>query len=206
MEIIRFNEQPLVKELERLPAPLRAVFAAACAERLLPAYTSFSRRTGRGDAATLTAILERLWLDVQGNGMDARQVQENIDVSTSLLPQEDSDSWVPEQAWAEDAAAAVAYALRCRQNGQSQEAAWAARRAYEALDNFVIGKEGIDPSRARAEEQVLSHPLVQAELSRQHRDLGELLGANQVDMAHVVRRIHQRAKAESETIFEPKAH
>lgn len=206
MGILRFSEQLLVKELERLPSPFRVVFAAASAERLVPAYTSFSRRTGRGDATTLAAVLERLWQDVQGNRMDARQVQENVVMSLSLIPQEDSGPWVSEQAWAEDAAAAVAYALRCRQNGQSQEAAWAARRAYEALDHFAIDQVGIDMNRAEAEEQVLSHPLVQAELLRQRRDLDELLAANQQDVIRVAQRMRERAQAESAIVFKPKTH
>jgi uncharacterized protein YjaG (DUF416 family) len=206
MGILSFNEQSLVGELTRLPLPFRVVFAAASAERLLPAYISFSRQTGRGDPTALTAILERLWLDAQGDRMDTRQVQENVDLSMSLIPQEDAISWVSEQAWAEDAAAAVAYALRCRLNGQAQEAAWAARRAYEALDHFVIAREGIDTSKAGAEAQVLSHPLVQAELLRQQRDLGELLAADQQDLLRVAQRTHQRAKAESETVFKAKPH
>jgi uncharacterized protein YjaG (DUF416 family) len=182
------------------------VFAAACAERLLPAYISFSHRTGRGDPTTLTAILERLWLDAQGDRMDTRQVQENVDLSMGLIAQEYTVSWISEQAWAEDAAAAVVYALRCRLNGQAQEAAWAARRAYEALDHFVIAREGIDTSKAGAEAQVLSHPVVQAELLRQQRDLGELLAADQQDLVRVAQRAHQRAKVESETVFKPKVH
>jgi uncharacterized protein YjaG (DUF416 family) len=206
MGILRFNEQSLIKGLEQLPLPFRVTFAAASAERLVPAYTSFSRQTGRGDATALAAVLERLWLDLQGKRMDARQVQENIDVSMSLIPQEDSGPWVPEQAWAEDAAAAVAYALRCRQNGQSQEAAWAARRAYEALDHFVVNQEGIDTNRVGAEEEVLSHPLVQAELSRQGRDLSELLAANQQDEVRVAQQMCQRAQAEAETVFQSKTH
>jgi uncharacterized protein YjaG (DUF416 family) len=204
MGILNFDEQMLVRDLDRLPPPLRVVFAAASAERLLPTYMSFSRRTGRGDAKTLTAILERLWLDMQGNRMDSRQVQENIDISLRLIPEEDSGSWVPEQALAEDAAAAVAYAVSCRQSGRSQEAAWAARRAYEALDHFVINQEGIDPSEAGAEERVLSHPPVQAELLRQRRDIDELLAA-QWDVARVAQQIRQRSQAESRTVFQPKA-
>jgi len=152
----------------------------------------------------LSAILERLWLDVQGDRMDTRQVQENVDLLMDLIPQEDAGSWVPEQAWAEDAAAAVAYALRCRQNGQAQEAAWAARRAYEALDHFVIAKEGIDTNKAGAAQLVLAHPLVQAELLRQQRDLRELLAENQEDLLQVAQRMRQRAKVESEVIFQPK--
>jgi uncharacterized protein YjaG (DUF416 family) len=204
--LLRFNERVLVEVLDRLRSPLRVVFAAASAERLLPAYASFSRRTGRGDATALAAVLERLWLDLQGNRMDARQLQDNVDVSMSLIPEEDAGPWVPEQAWAEDAAAAVAYALRCRQNGQSQEAAWAARRAYEAVDHFVVDQEGIDINRAGAEGQVLAHPLLQAELLRQRRDLDELLSADEQDIARVAKQMYVKAQAESETLFKPTAH
>ena len=49
MRILRFNEESLKKELDRIAVPLRVVFAAAAAERLLPAYVSFSRKTGRGN-------------------------------------------------------------------------------------------------------------------------------------------------------------
>lgn len=35
---VRFDETALVAALERLPRAHRVVFAAACAERLMPAY------------------------------------------------------------------------------------------------------------------------------------------------------------------------
>jgi hypothetical protein len=74
------SERMGIGQLERMPPAFRVVFAAASAERLVPAYLSFSRRTGRGDPVVLTAMLERLWLDAQGNRMDAQQVQESIDL------------------------------------------------------------------------------------------------------------------------------
>ena len=61
MGILRFNEGSLKAELNRIAAPLRVVVAAAVAERLLPAYVSFSHKTGRGNPHLLTEILERLW-------------------------------------------------------------------------------------------------------------------------------------------------
>lgn len=52
---------------------------------------------------------------------------------------------------------------------------------------------------------MLSHPLIQADLARQQRDLKELAG-NQQDPARIADRIRQRAKAEAETIFKPQPH
>ncbi len=201
METLRFSEQWLINKLDGLPPLLRVLFAAIAAERLLPAYLSYSHLTGRGNPKSLSAALDRLWRDIEGQRMDSEQVQESLDLVMKLIPREDDNSWVPEQAWAEDAAAAVAYALRCRENGLSADAAWAARRAYEALDHFVVAKTGIDTSRPGANEEVLSSPLVQAELSRQRRDIDELLAGDREDVASVARRMRQRALAESKIIF-----
>lgn len=198
MGISSYNEELLVAELGRLTALLRAVFAAACAERLMPAYDEFSRQTDRGNPAKLSAILSRLWEDLEGNEMSPPQLQQNIDSCMELIPQEDDGPWVPAQAAAEDAAGALAYALRCRQSGDAQEAAWAARRAYEAVDHFVVNREGIDVNEAGSERAVLTDPIVQAELSRQRRDLNELRTGSTTD---VVERIKSRARSEAAHVF-----
>src|SRR5213082_2196645 len=40
VQVLGFEELELVRRLERLPDPLRVAFAAAAAQRLLPAYTN----------------------------------------------------------------------------------------------------------------------------------------------------------------------
>jgi uncharacterized protein YjaG (DUF416 family) len=201
MGILSFDEESLTTELDRIALPLRVVFAATVAERLLPVYVSFSHKAGRGNPDRLTEILDRLWRDIQGTRMDPEELQQNIDLSSDLIPREDDIPWIPDQAWTEDAVAAVTFALRSRQNGKSQEAAWAARRAYEALDHFVISHENIDPNIVGAEEQILSNPLIQDELMRQQRDFGELYAEDLQDVATLARKVRQRAKAESAGMF-----
>jgi uncharacterized protein YjaG (DUF416 family) len=188
----RFNERELAESIEGLPEPARAAFAAACAERLLPAYHKFSARSNRGDPRILEQILTRLWTDLSGEPMSEAETEAQIDACMGLIPQEDDGPWVAEQAAAEDAVAAIAYALRCRRSGLAKEAAWAARRAYEALDDYVINHENVDTNIAGAEAQVLAHPLVQAELARQQQDLDDLLGGTiNID------RLRERSKAEA---------
>ena len=201
MEILRFNEGLLKTELDRIAIPLRVVFAAAVAERLLPAYLTFSHKTGWGNPHLLAEILERLWRDIDGIKMDPKELQQNIDLSMELIPQEDEIPWIPDQAWAEDAAAAVVFALSCRQSGKSQDSIWAARRAYDALDHFVMTQENIDPSAAGAEERIISNPLIQTEFMRQQRDLRELVAVDRQDEATLVQKIRQRAKTESVDVF-----
>lgn len=203
MSLIHYNEQELVRRLEQLSPKLRVVFAAACAERLLPTYFSFSERTGNGDPSRLAMILERLWVDLQGNPMSTEEMRANLDVCMSLIPQEGEDLWVDEQAYAEDAAVALAYALRCRQSGESQEAAWAARRAYEAVDYYVINRVGIDANQPGGEEQVLSHDIVRAELARQHRDIEDLLYAvSNAKTKDVVSLLWSRARIDAIRFFQ----
>jgi len=184
VRLIHFEEAQLVEKIERLPHQARSAFAAACAERLLPSYSRFWKRTGRGDANTLAATLGRLWDDLSGIPMSDAEVEAEIKTCMELIPQENDGPWVMEQAAAEDAASALAYALRCRKNGLANEAAWAARRAYEAVTFFCENVEGngsgkvrmLDYSQRLSEyARHLANPLVQAELARQQRDLDELL-------------------------------
>jgi uncharacterized protein len=174
--LLRFDEAQLVGMLERLSCSFRVVFAAACAERLLPAYAAFSETARRGDPTVLRHSLTALWNDIGECRLPNEEVQKVIELCTELIPREDDEPWLPQRASAENAGAAVTYALRCLQNGQSKEAAWAARCAYEAVDHFVVNTENIDMDRPEAEAMVLGHALVQAELARQSRDLVELRG------------------------------
>src|SRR5437867_5776161 len=152
-----FDERELVARLEALSPECRVVFAAACAERALPGYDAFLVRTGRRRPATLRSNLTRLWDDLAGNRMMDGEIQTRIDTCLEMIPKEEEGAWVePESALADDAAAAVAYALSCRQNGSAQEAAWAARRAYEALDYFVAHHEKIDWSAGDAKARALA--------------------------------------------------
>jgi len=197
--IVRFDERALAASLDRLSQQHRIAFAAACAERLMPAYELFAQRSGRGDPKTLAKILARLWDDLAGAEMTEAELQSNIDGCMKLIPQEDEEVWVPEQAAAEDAGAALAYSLRCRQNGRSREAAWSAGRSYEALDHYVIVTEEIDVNSQGAEARILAHPLVQAELGRQQRDLQELSSSD--DPRAAAARLQARAKTEGPTFF-----
>ncbi|MBI2571851.1 MAG: DUF416 family protein [Candidatus Schekmanbacteria bacterium] len=201
MVVLRFDETELIVQIDTLEPSLRVAFAAACAERLRPAYGCFSSITGRGNTTEFNVIIDRLWEDLDGQSMTIIEIKEKIDTCIELIPREDDGVWIPEQACAEDAAAALAYALRCRWNCQSQEAAWAARRAYEAMDHRVMTLEDIDPKVPGNEALLASHRLVQAELTRQSRDLHDLLGFTEADAPMAAAKLRERAKKEASTVF-----
>ncbi len=56
----------------------------------------------------------------------------------------------------------------------AQEAGWAARQVYEALDLWVTTRDNIDVDAVGADDRIVAHPLIQAELSRQRREIEEL--------------------------------
>jgi hypothetical protein len=118
-----------------------------------------------------------------------------------LVPEED-DSWVDECAFAQHAAAAVAYALRCRLSEGAQDAGWAARQVYEALDLWVTTRDNVDLNAPGAEEKVLADPLIQAELRRQARDLQELGTIDEDGVRAGAPRIRQRAESEGSSVFD----
>lgn len=168
MEPLKFNEADLAEQLSKLPTTVRTAFAAACAQRMVHAYSAFA------DPEALNQILTSLWNDLNnGHPMSDSQLDAQIEAAMALIPQ-DEDEWIPGQGAAEDAAASLTYALQCRRNGSVQAAVWAARRAYDALDEHITNREDIDINSRDGEERILKHPLMQSELSRQARDLDDL--------------------------------
>jgi uncharacterized protein YjaG (DUF416 family) len=193
-----YDEGFNVQLLKQLPTPLRVGFALLCALRILPRYRRFHSVTGRGDPVALEAIVERLWKDLCGDKMSDDELKRTAERCLALVPSEE-DGWDEvTQPLAEDAAAAVAYAVRGRMTGEPQEAAWAARRVYESIDRYVFAMTGLSQGDPNDELTVLSHPLVQAELARQQRDLEDLRrftssGFSQSDL----RQLRDRSQSES---------
>jgi uncharacterized protein YjaG (DUF416 family) len=201
--IFTYDEAGNVKLLERLPSRLRVVFALLCALRLLPAYQRFHSRTRRGDPKELGAMVEKLWADCIETTMQDDEVGKYSARCVELVPSED-EGWDEEtQPYAEDAAAAVAYAFRARQTGNPQEAAWAARRIYESLDRYVQTITEVAPGDPEDELAIMSHPAVQAELARQQRDLADLAELAELDdITQPLRGLRERSEREARAFFD----
>jgi uncharacterized protein YjaG (DUF416 family) len=200
MNTLRYDEQQVIDRLHRVSQWSRGVFAASCAQRLLSASVSLLERQGKAPDHELADVLERLWSDLEGRQMSKSELEQNLERCMCATYHHEDKQGVAKYEVAEDTVAAVAYALRCRLNGQEQEAAWAARRVYEALDEYVITSDGIDINRPRGELRVLSHPVVQAELIRQRRDMDELVLSG-VDNPRVAAKFRERANMEGLAFF-----
>jgi uncharacterized protein YjaG (DUF416 family) len=205
MLILSFDEKALLAHLRRLPNPLCVAFAAACAQRQLPNHASFSKVTGTGNPDLLAKALTRIWKDIEGNSATHVELREKLNSCMSLLPKDEAEG-LEQQAYANDAVASVAYAIRARLTGNCQEAMWAARRAYEALDHYVITRFNPMIVEPDAENQVAAHPLVQAELRRQRADLSQLQGAaiNSAYERKVITDVRNRSQIDAALFFDPR--
>ena len=196
---LHFDEPDLVARLARLPSKLRVAFAALCAERQLPNYIQFSERSGWGNPNVLKDALKSIWQDIQGQPLTKAELETILERCMALVPSGEEDT-EEETAYAEDAAASVAYTIRARLADDPQEAAWAARCAYTAVDHFIMSQ--IDSMIVTREHQrfILSHPLVQAELQRQQADLKdlELASAQKSLPASVISTLRDRARRDAE--------
>lgn len=199
--VLRYDEAQLVNALEELSVAGRATFAAACAERMVAVYRWFHGRTGQGDPAVLEQGLADLWATLEGRGRPASGLELQQSAAEGLVPQEE-DSWVDEHAYAENAAAAVAYAIRSWLTGSAQEAAWAARQLYDALDYRVTNRDALDLNTPGVQEVIDADPLIQRELTRQQRDLEVLRHTSVEALGSVARRLWDRAQADSRTVFD----
>lgn len=170
--MISFDESDLVRKLSALSPWRRAVFAALVAERLMPGCERVESADGRNVQETLTKALTDLWNRIQVV-LPGVVIQQEINSCMSLLPT-DAESWARANPFAEEVIAAAIYALQSLHSESAREAAWAARRGYEAVDRFVIAQGRIDIGTTAGEKEILNNPLVQSELRSQLEDLANL--------------------------------
>ncbi len=203
--IARFDEASLVAELRHLPVAFRVIFATACAERLMPAYRLFHTQSGAGDPVAMSRALEDLWSNPVLPEVHEEIYEQQLEKIMGLIPRDDEigASLTEKATYAQESGMSLAYALSARLTGEPQEAAWAARVAYEALDNFVINREDIDTNKPGGEQKVISHPIVQTELGRQRRDLEQLLDSSGQNVQEIAFRFRDRARAEAGSFFSP---
>jgi uncharacterized protein YjaG (DUF416 family) len=185
--VLHYDEPELVGRLSNASPEGRALFAAASAERLFPLYERYAARTGQEALAQLRTALDAAWEAVGAEAApeDLARWQE---VAEALVPDEDDEGWVEDAAYGQNAAAAVAYALRTRLTDDPQEAAWAARQIYDAADYAAQQiDDNLDFNDPGADEAVLATPVVQEALRAIQENLSLVPDADQVTREELAR-------------------
>jgi len=193
--MVVFDRDSLKDRLEGVSHHCRVLFALSCAERLFPLYELFSERTSYGDSTCLRSTLDHLWESVLRGQTGSKEPFLND--YESLVPGEDSE-YTPFNAIAENAVAALTYACRCQQTGDTASAVWTAVQGYEAVDYIANTLEGIDYRTPEGEALILKKEYVQAEIQRQLRDIAELeeVARDVVALERIVTTFRNRAKCE----------
>jgi Protein of unknown function (DUF416) len=170
--VLHFEEAKLLVALSGISRRRRSLFAAMIATRLLPSFEAYAIGAKAPGIEELRSALDHLWVQIEKESATEASSEETnnyIQTVISLIPDEDDGNRLAAQA--DDAASALAYALRSLNDPNPQEAAWAARTAYDSADNLVISRDDVKIGGS-AEEAILQDPLIQSELCRQREDLG----------------------------------
>lgn len=108
-----------------------------------------------------------------------------------MIPDEDDEGWTADRAYAGNAAAAAAYALRSWLTNDPQEAAWAARQLFDAADlAYFQANPGGSFVAEEQDRAYVESPVVQSAISAIQRDLEAIENARPWSEAR------QRAEAE----------
>jgi hypothetical protein len=205
MAILRSDDSELPKKLDLLPRELRSAFAAACAQRLLPHYRDFAVRTSGGlvktrttnDPGRLEQILTDFWAALEGE-VDRTALRKWYDMCEALIPN-DYEQGMDGAGPAEHAIFATMSAISAQISGNSQEAVWASEQACEAIYHHISARL-YDPGDDHSAfvDKVDSDPLMQAECSRQQRDLADLRAVSEQGWDHrvIISAIRRRAEQE----------
>jgi uncharacterized protein YjaG (DUF416 family) len=171
--MLRYDEAKLVDRLASATPRARALFAALIAERLFGLYEYFAQRSVQGDPDALREALDAAWQAIDSY-VDTSELERLQAQAEGLVPDEDED-WVAESGFGQNAAAAVAYALRTRLTDNPQEAEWAARQAYDVTDYAAQRQLEDADFDAAGEEALANQPVVQEALAGIDADLDAAL-------------------------------
>jgi len=138
-----YDESTLYERVVRLPGPERTLFAAACAERLMPLYEWVA-----SVEPCVRPALDLVW-SPSATSEQVEQAQMEVE---KLVPDEDDEHAPVEVALVQNALAAVAYALRSACSQDAKDAVWAARQLLEAAD-YIVQREAPSQSYIENVEQ-----------------------------------------------------
>src|SRR5215510_8027645 len=187
------HEVCLLEKLRQFQEWKRVAFAAACAGRALPVYIAHVERVDKDHRAGMELeqvklALEFVWTNLTKRNQSAGEAQGYMGILEKIIieKEECTSPWAPFDSEALYAAYSIIYSLQTYLNGNLEDAVGAARSNYNILGYYFFETErsakdtrngdfrSIESVFARQREELLrfeTHPLVQAELSRQRQDV-----------------------------------
>lgn len=193
--MLKFDENQLKRRLEPFDRSQKTAFAAACAQRLVPLFDRYTQQEGDPSCMErMNIIVSAAWQAASGMEIEAIRLG---DEAESMVPDEDEGGWTPAKAYAGNAAAAAAYALRVWITDDAQHAVWAALQLFDAAD-FAYFQANPDGGSFSAEENQasLNSQIVQSVIAAIQRDL------DSIEEAKPWSEVRQRAEIEGKVLVE----
>jgi Protein of unknown function (DUF416) len=185
-------DRALKGQLSALSSATRAAFAAACAERLYPAYAAYQATSGFDDEGRVRRALDLAWDTARRDRTQEDDLSATAEQLRDFIAKTEAERVIPDDI--DDAIASAVYALDAAAGTDPSAAGWAATRVTDAIDSFVLAND-IEDGRSEVEQRVWDHPLVKAEIGRRADDLRRLSGAS--DWAAAVDAVRASAAAVS---------
>jgi RHS repeat-associated protein len=169
MSILTFDHDQLLAQISRLTPSCKLALCAASAEPLIGFYEQFWHLRGEGPSA-FRKYLDAIWDYLEkGPDQSGPAAEEMLTTAQRNVPDEDE---IPADSYAQESALAVTYALDVWVTSRNDMVLACLEQCYNVADNFVLNTTVLTDMISEDDElAVLAHPVVQAELARQQRDL-----------------------------------
>ncbi|XYH97778.1 DUF416 family protein [Sorangium sp. So ce1128] len=161
-----------IELMSNLARHQQLAFGAACCERMLPNYQTFTREVSWGDVVPLREALDTVWVACDSERVADAQSRDMLSKCEECAPSSEGFTSIYTSS-AQDAVFAICSLLDFLLDGDVARVVSAARFSIDSVDLVVQEREAMDPRDPLREHKILTHPLMQQELLRQQRDLEE---------------------------------
>lgn len=200
----RFDKKQLANQLSPLAANARAMVALGCAVRMSSLYEVLSSTTKIGDAGTLSRVQATAVRAFSGAAIGSHGLKGLIDACEKLVL--DARSIEPSLLPEERAVLATISALRSALSNSTSDAIDAAAEAHTLTVEYALDVMNVAVIKnSKVIDQAESHPAVQAELSRQQRDITDVAAAG-AGLDELSSLMFERAKVEAQSFLPDVSH
>ncbi len=170
----KFDVYQSATDIALLPVSYRLVYAAGICERLYPNYAAFCAETGSCDADRIRVILDDVWNSLKANEIYREEIDQYKQACEALAP-DTEDFSTPLVSSALDVCSAIYILLDCMlENASPESLAQINGVSVDTVDMFIQSIESYEPSAMPIksfDKNILQHPLMQRELSKQRADI-----------------------------------
>lgn len=186
----------LKKTLSGSSPEVRAAFAAACVQRVVPAYRAFAETHGTGDPEEFEALVDMMWSTIRSPlGPPDSRLEDALERAEAMY--EEGGEPASYSGHGANAVVCLCAALDSL-TGSPDSARQASSEASAIIDNYVLANSVPGVAGPEESEEAMRHPLCVAERERQRRDLTSL---SQMDFRTWSKALRKSAEKDGKLFF-----